>query len=213
MKKVFFFFVFVLGLYFCIQAQPNNPLSGFGNNYFASVSDIIKDIRGNGLKGTDQASLDYYKKYLHFKGNITPELAKAEYELAKKGKPDAESILKGSKFSYQTKAVLKKIIAVPLKDGGRYYSNLISEILASNIESEEKTMLLQLNDIAYVATTSTGNGIANREPINVPCEDNPALCVVVAGFAGFALGSSICGTPCGAIGAVVFAVVAAISVS
>ena len=213
MKTFFFSACLVLSNF--VFAQPNNPQSGFGTNYFRSVNAIVADIKANGLKGTDQVSLDYYKKYLHFEGNITPELATAEYTAYQQTDVLVNDRIAASNFSSAAKEMLTKIIAVPTSGAAMYYASLAEDISNQGLSQAEATLLLQLNDIAYAASTDVNNRIVfERPPTEVPCggpTGNSALCVVIAAAVGFVIGSEICPV-CGAVGAVVFGVVTAILV-
>lgn len=206
-----------------VIAQPNNPQAGFGKNYFASVNAIVSDIQINGLRGTDQVSLDYYKRFLHFNGTITPELARGEYEASLQKDINVLDVIQKSGLSSTVKDELIKIAAVPETDGNRYYMQLANEILNLNIIKEEKNFLLQINDIAYAAVTNQGSikttldGVANKRPCVAYGPDgsgyvSPAGCVIGAAVIGAATGFYYCGWVCAGVGAVVFGVVTAIAV-
>ncbi|HRB30255.1 MAG TPA: hypothetical protein PK872_01980 [Ferruginibacter sp.] len=223
MKKVVLSIFLLSGIQIISFSQANNPYSGFGKNYEKGVSAIIADIKTNGFKGADQQSLNYYLSILPFQASMNTEAANSIYEIQKGKKLDfAATINNNPKISAESKKFTLKLVEYPASSGisdiERYFIGLTNEIINSEIVENEKTVLLHLSDIAYNSATQQAanpNGKEGNCEIFGPNGSGPissAICIIGSAAIGFWAGFELCGTWCGIGGAVVFGVLAAITV-
>ncbi|HMT96665.1 MAG TPA: hypothetical protein PKC62_08265 [Ferruginibacter sp.] len=221
MKTIFSLFT-ILSISFCAIAQLNNPYYGFADQYFQGINTIVSDIQKNGFKGVDEASLNYYQKKIPFQTSMNTELAYTIYNIKKQKEIKIDDIINSNtKMSAEAKSLTIKILSYPknatTEERENYYSNIAVEVLNSRVTDPEREILLRLTDIGFSTARQGINGDEGRGNCDIfgPNGSGPtsaAVCVIGSAAIGFWTGFEACGVWCGIGGAVVFGVLAAITV-
>ncbi len=221
-----------IGSTLSLSAQDNNRLDEIGKNYLPSLSMIKADVDNGKVTEINQETIDYYAQVIPLKGEMNMELANEMFDIKKGGPVKFEEFLANAKnISTEAKGFISKIcnpkIAINEINYGKYYTNLVSDIEKTAISSQEKDMLLALNSLAFnvrgdgteLADGGTRiNNIRNEEGLCYVESEGGSVyltateCVILVAGVGFITGFQNCGFWCGVGGAVIFGVIAAISV-
>ncbi len=214
-----------------LSAQENNRLDDIGKQYLPSIALIKADVENGKVTEINQETIDYYAKTIRLQTEMNLQLANRVFEI-KKGGPVkfGEYLANATDISEEAKDLVSKICdprsPVDETNYQDYYKGLVGDIEKTAISSGEKDMLLALNSIAYHVNMDRGafkaGGVdnnhlwSNKDLCFVEGEGgagymDATTCVILSAGIGFIAGFQTCGLWCGIGGAVLFGVVAAVS--
>jgi len=189
--------------------QSNNPYNSIGVDVVYVSKVIYKDFTDGKLKDVNQATLDYYFKT--FLPKYTPTtLDQFTQILSAIKNATNKTIIDGAKLSAEAKEFLNKSLT------SYSITSLVGDVLKSKLSAAEQELVLTVLAINYnlvksstafkTTTTSTTKGPNADYSVNLYLEDLPLSDArggntSIWGGLGFILGSSLCGPPCGAVGA------------